>query len=238
MENYKVIGKRVEGADEKEKAKGTVVYADDFTLPGMIYGKVFRSTIPFGKIKKLDISKALALEGVETIITAADVPNNESVSNVVGQTTEVGLLEAKHQVLARNIVRYYGEPIALIAAKTYEIACDAAELIEVEYEEMKGVFDPVEAMKPEAPKIHGDNNIIEAGVRDVVLLNSNGLTIEESNVTYINGIKVDSFTDHHSGFYKIEAPDTVTVEENKQMTNWNRLEIDGTLIIDGELILK
>jgi len=87
-------------------------------------------------------------------------------------------------------------------------------------------------------KIHGDNNIIEAGVRDVVLLNSNGLTIEESNVTYINGIKVDSFTDHHSGFYKIEAPDTVTVEENKQMTNWNRLEIDGTLIIDGELILK
>lgn len=160
MENYKVIGKRVEGADEKEKAKGTVVYADDFTLPGMLYGKVFRSTIPFGKIKKLDISKALALEGVETIITAADVPNNESVSNVVGQTTEVGLLEAKHQVLARNIVRYYGEPIALIAAKTYEIACDAAELIEVEYEEMEGVFDPVEAMKPEAPKIHGDNNII------------------------------------------------------------------------------
>jgi len=160
MENYKVIGKRVEGADEKEKAKGTVVYADDFTLPGMLYGKVFRSTIPFGKIKKLDISKALALEGVETIITAADVPNNESVSNVVGQTTEVGLLEAKHQVLARNIVRYYGEPIALIAAKTYEIACDAAELIKVEYEEMEGVFDPVEAMKPEAPKIHGDNNII------------------------------------------------------------------------------
>jgi len=160
MENYKLIGKRVEGADEKEKAKGTVVYADDFTLPGMLYGKVFRSTIPFGKIKKLDISKALALEGVETIITAADVPNNESVSNVVGQTTEVGLLEAKHQVLARNIVRYYGEPIALIAAKTYEIACDAAELIEVEYEEMEGVFDPVEAMKPEAPKIHGDNNII------------------------------------------------------------------------------
>lgn len=46
------------------------------------------------------------------------------------------------------------------------------------------------------------------------------------------------FTDHHSGYYKIESPDTVTIEENKQMTNWNRLEIDGTLIIDGELILK
>jgi len=51
-------------------------------------------------------------------------------------------------------------------------------------------------------------------------------------------VKVDSFTDHHSGYSKIEATDTVTVEENKQMTNWNRLEIDGTLIIDGELILK
>jgi len=82
------------------------------------------------------------------------------------------------------------------------------------------------------------NNIIDSGLKDVTLINTDGLTITESNVTYINGIKVDSFTDHHSGFYKIEAPDTVTVEENKQMTNWNRLEIDGTLIIDGELILK
>ena len=160
MKNYKVIGKRAEGTDEKEKAMGKIVYADDFTLPDILYGKVFRSTIPFGKIKKLDISKALELDGVETIITAADVPNNESVSNVVGQTTEVGLLEAKHQVLARKIVRFYGEPIALIAAKSYEIACDACELIEIEYEEMPGVFDPVSAMKPDAPKIHGDNNII------------------------------------------------------------------------------
>ena len=87
-------------------------------------------------------------------------------------------------------------------------------------------------------KIHGDSNIIEAGIHDVVLINTSGLRIEESNVTYIDGVKVDAFTDHHSGYYKIESPDTVTIEENKQMTNWNRLEIDGTLIIDGELILK
>ena len=86
--------------------------------------------------------------------------------------------------------------------------------------------------------IQGDNNTIDAGIKNVTLINTSGLTIEESDVTYINGVKVDSFTDHHSGYSKIEATDTVTVEENKQMTNWNRLEIDGTLIIDGELILK
>jgi len=86
--------------------------------------------------------------------------------------------------------------------------------------------------------IQGDNNTIDAGIKNVTLINTSGLTIEESDVTYINGVKVDAFTDHQSGYYKIEAADTVTVEENKQMTNWNRLEIDGTLIIDGQLILK
>jgi len=90
------------------------------------------------------------------------VPNNESVKNVVGQTTEVGLLEATNQVLARDRVRYYGEAIALVAAESLDIAEEALELIEIEYEDLPAVFDPLEARKPGAPKIHGDNNIISA----------------------------------------------------------------------------
>ena len=112
------------------------------------------------RLKKLDVSKARALPGVECVMTAGDVPNNESVKNVVGQTTEVGLLEAKLQVLAKDRVRYYGEPIAIIAAETLDIAEDALELIDVEYEDLPAVFDPLEARKPDAPRIHGKNNII------------------------------------------------------------------------------
>ncbi len=154
------IGKRTPGLDEKDKVLGNVIYADDFTLPGMLHAKVFRALKPSAIIKKLNVDRARKLPGVACVLTADDVPNNESISNVVGQTTEVGLLEAKHQVLVKNRVRYYGEAIALVAADSADTAEKALELIEIEYEEIPGVFNPIEAMKPESPKIHGDNNII------------------------------------------------------------------------------
>jgi CO/xanthine dehydrogenase Mo-binding subunit len=157
---FSVIGTRIAGMDEKDKALGNVVFAEDFTLPGMLHGKVFRATKASARIKGLDVSKARALPGVVCVLTAEDVPNNESVKNVVGQTTEVGLLEAKHQVLVRERVRYWGEAIALVAAERPDIAREALKLIEVDYEELPAVFDPLEAMKPEAPKIHGNNNVI------------------------------------------------------------------------------
>jgi CO/xanthine dehydrogenase Mo-binding subunit len=159
-EGYKIIGKRVGGLDERDKVLGNVVFADDFTMPGLLFGKVFRSIMASARIKNLDTSKAEALPGVVAVITAEDVPNNESVKNVVGQTTEVGLLEATNQVLARDRVRYYGEPIALVAAQSLELAEEALELIHIEYDELPAVFDPLEAIKPDAPRIHGDNNVI------------------------------------------------------------------------------
>ncbi len=160
VSEYSVVGTRTAGLDEKDKVLGNVIFAEDFTLPGMLQGKVFRSTKASARIKRLDVSKARELPGVVCVLTAEDVPNNESVKNVVGQTTEVGLLEAKHQVLARERVRYWGEAIALVAAETEVAAREALKLIEVQYEELPAVFDPQEAMKPEAPKIHGNNNVI------------------------------------------------------------------------------
>ena len=157
---YSIIGKREDGLDEKDKVLGNVVFAEDYVMPGMIYGKVFRSTRASATIKRLDVSKAEALEGVVCVLTAEDVPNNESVKNVVGQTTEVGLLEATNQVLARDRVRYYGEAIALVGAESIAAAEAALELIEIEYEDLPAVFDPVESMKPDAPRIHGENNVI------------------------------------------------------------------------------
>ncbi len=157
---YKIVGRRLPGMDERDKVAGTVLFAEDFVLPGLLTGKVFRADRPSARIRRLQVSRARALPGVACVLTAAEVPNNESVTNVVGQTTEVGLLEAKHQVLARDRVRYYGEPVALVAAENEETAQEALSLIEVDYEELPAVFDPLEAMKPDAPKLHGENNVV------------------------------------------------------------------------------
>ena len=159
-QTFHVVGKRLDGLDEKAKVSGSVIYADDFTMDRMLYAKVFRSTKASAKIKSIDITAARSLTGVATVITAEDVPNNRSVTSAVGQAADVGLLQASHHVLAEDRVRFYGEPIALVAAEDPDIAEVALKLIKIEYEALPGVFDPEEAMKDDAPKVHGDNNII------------------------------------------------------------------------------
>ncbi|MGB9553337.1 MAG: xanthine dehydrogenase family protein molybdopterin-binding subunit, partial [bacterium] len=156
----KVIGKGVPKYDAWGKAKGEVIYADDFSMPGMLYGKVFRSSLPRAKILSIDTSKAENLPGVHAVITAKDVPRNNLRARF-GQGTEIGAqFEGLYRVLAEGEVRYYGEPIALIAAQTLEIAEKACELIEVQYEPLPGVFDPLEAMQPDAPQIGEKKNNI------------------------------------------------------------------------------
>lgn len=156
----KVIGKGVPKYDAWGKAKGEVIYADDFSMPGMLYGKVFRSSVPRAKILSIDTSKAENLPGVHAVITSKDVPRNDLRARF-GQGTEIGAqFEGLYRVLAEGEVRYYGEPIALIAAETLEIAEKACELIEVQYEPLPGVFDPLEAMQPDAPQIGEKKNNI------------------------------------------------------------------------------
>jgi len=103
--------------------------------------------------------------------------------------------------------------------------------------EVSGSGNTVSAHTGDIRLINSDNNFISAGVRDVTLVNSDGLEIFESNVTYINGLKTEG-TDHHSGFKEIETGQTVEIKENKQMTNWNKLTNNGTLDINGDLILR
>jgi len=160
IKEFKVIGKRLPSHDAVEKATGQTKYADDFALPGMIYGKILRAKYPHARIKRIDTSKAEKLDGVYCVLTHKDVPNNAIISRF-GQTRAVGGFEGVYRVLAEGKVRYYGEPVALVAAETEEIAEKAIDLIEVEYEELEGVFDPREAMDPKAPKIEdGKSNVV------------------------------------------------------------------------------
>ncbi|MBW2138295.1 MAG: molybdopterin-dependent oxidoreductase [Deltaproteobacteria bacterium] len=157
---YRIIGKAVPRHDAWDKVLGKTRYAEDFSMPGMLYAKVLRSEYPAAKILSIDTSEAEALPGVEAVMTAKDVPNNETVTRF-GQTHEVGGFEGLYRVLADKKVRYKGEGVALVAAETPEIAERAAERIRVEYEPLEGVFDPLEAMKPGAYQVgETESNVI------------------------------------------------------------------------------
>ena len=141
----RVVGQPVAHHDFVEKVKGSVLYGADWGLPGMLYGRVVRATLSSARIVSIHTEKARALRGVAAILTGEDVPSNQLVEPAAGG---IGELRVAMPVLARDRVRYAGEPIALVAAETQQIADDAAELVQVEYEELPGVFDPEAALLP------------------------------------------------------------------------------------------
>ena len=154
------IGKPLRKVDALGKAMGATVYAGDFSLPRMLHARVFRSTQPYANIKRLDVSKARALPGVACVLTGSDLPNAQLITDMPGQTGQKKRAGSDAPVLASRQVRYVGEPIALIAAETLEIADRALKLIEIEYEPLAGVFDPIEALKPGAPILHEPDNVV------------------------------------------------------------------------------
>ncbi len=133
---------RIEGRD---KVTGAATYVDDIQFgPNLLWGALKRSPIAHGQIKRIDVRRAKALPGVRVIVTGEDFP---------GLT---GLYLKDRAIFAVDRVRYIGEAVAGVAADTLEIAQQAVELIEVDYEELPGVFDPEFGASPEAPLLHPD----------------------------------------------------------------------------------
>ena len=149
--NFSVVGKRLPRLDSPAKAKGEARFTNDMVLPNMAYGKIKRSTVAHGRIKKIDFSRALTLPGVLGVVTGADAPNVFCV--MPHMPTE--------RAMALDKVRYCGEPVAAVAAIDEETAEDALDLIDVEYEQLPVLLDPVAAMRRDDARIHAafPNNI-------------------------------------------------------------------------------
>jgi 4-hydroxybenzoyl-CoA reductase subunit alpha len=141
---FSTIGKSVAMIDAAEKTTGTGKYTDDLSVPGMLIGKILHSPYPHARIKRIDASRAEALDGVVAVVTGPDAPN------------PFGILPVGHDehALALDKVRYVGDNVACVAAISEAIAEKALELIDVEYELLPAYFDPEESMKVETDLIH------------------------------------------------------------------------------------
>ncbi|MGD0627267.1 MAG: xanthine dehydrogenase family protein molybdopterin-binding subunit, partial [Thermodesulfobacteriota bacterium] len=147
--NYRYIGKDTPRKDARDIVTGKAQYLDDVRLPNMLIGKVLRSPLPHANIKRIDVSRAVALPGVHAVLTYKDVTDA-----MWGIPIHMRLLDKK--------VRFVGDAVALVAADTAEIADEAVELIEVEYEPLPACYDVEEAIKPGQPQLYDQypNNII------------------------------------------------------------------------------
>jgi CO/xanthine dehydrogenase Mo-binding subunit len=148
--NASTIGTSVPQVNARSKVLGRAQYAGDLKLPGMLHASVLRSPYAHARIVRIDASAALALPGVKAVMTGQD-----------GPSVPWGVHHKERLTFARGVVRFAGEEVAAIAAVSEEIARDAIDLIEVEYEELPSLLTPDASLAPGAPRVHAgrDDNI-------------------------------------------------------------------------------
>ena len=147
MTAYTNIGRSVPRLDAREKVTGAAQYTADIDLPETLWGAALRSPLPHARIVNIDVSKALAVPGVHAVLTGEDV-----------RGIRYGRRLYDVPILAEDGVRFIGERVAAVAAVDRDAAEEALLLIDVEYEELPAVFEPLEAMAPGAPILHPDVN--------------------------------------------------------------------------------
>src|SRR5215510_9861089 len=205
----RVVGRPTPRVEGELKVTGKALYSADLNLPDTLWGKVLRSPILYGRIKSIDVSKAWQVPGVKAVITGQDVTG-----------LRIGRCIYDTPVLADGVVRFIGEKVAAVAAETEEAAEKALDLIEVEYDELEPLLDPVQAAKPDAPVLHPDllfykglpvpveklGNVfaylkwgkgdIEAGFREADLIVENTFTTQVTHQSYLEPhacvVKADS----------------------------------------------
>ncbi len=142
LQNFTAVGKRVPKLDAVDKATGRAQYIQDMKVPGMLYGKILYSKYPHARIVKINTDKARRLHGVRVILTGEDIPN-----------IRMGVYKDNPPLKAGK-VRSYRDEVAAVAAVDPETASKALDLIEVTYEALPAIFDPEQAMGPDAPLVH------------------------------------------------------------------------------------
>jgi CO/xanthine dehydrogenase Mo-binding subunit len=136
--------------DGIQKVTGKAIFAGDIYMPNMLFVSVLRSPLPCAQIVSIDCSEAKKLPGVKAVLTSKDIPGSN----------RYGVIVKDQQYLAEERVRFVSDPVAVVAAETKELADQALKKIHIDYRKLPAVFDPEEAMKPGAPQVHENGNIL------------------------------------------------------------------------------
>ena len=151
--DLEVVGRVIQRPEAAAKVSGEAIFTDDINLPGMLYGATLRAGIPHALVKKIDITKAKKLPGVHAVLTAADIPGRVNHGLVIQDWPALVGVGQK--------VRYVGDAVVIVAADSQAIAQGALDMVEVDYEPLPVVADPVKAKTPDAPKVHTDGNLLK-----------------------------------------------------------------------------
>jgi len=155
---FRYVGRGLPRVEDDRLLRGRVSFLDDVRLPGMLHVAFVRSPLAHAELRRVDTAAAAQLDGVTAVVTGADLPGELEI--VTGSSRpEAG--EWRRPLLARDRVRYVGEPVAAVAACSRYVAEDACELVAVEYEPLEPVVDAERALEPDAPLLHerhGSNN--------------------------------------------------------------------------------
>ncbi len=149
-DQFSYVGYSVPKVDALDKVLGRALYSEDITFPNMLYGRVLRAGVPHASIEDIDVGKAKNLEGVACVLTSKDIPGYN----------RYGIAFQDQYALAEDKVRYIGDPVALVAAESEEIAKDAVKAVRVRYKPLPIVTNPDESLAEGAPKIHEKGNLI------------------------------------------------------------------------------
>ncbi|MDR2077175.1 MAG: xanthine dehydrogenase family protein molybdopterin-binding subunit [Desulfovibrio sp.] len=153
MKELRIVGQRELRTDALAKATGRARYTADMKQPGMLIGKALFAAYPHALIKKIDVSEALLLPGVATVMTARDLPGRNGY----------GVMIQDKPVIVEDKTHYSGDAVALVAAVSEEIAREALKRVKVDYDPLPAYDDPREAMKEGAIPIHANHPVAENG---------------------------------------------------------------------------
>jgi len=217
---FRWVGKPIPRKDAYAKASGSIAYPSDISMPGMLFSGVLRSPLPHARIKRIDASTARALPRVAAVLTHEDVPGKN----------RYGAFIRDRPVLCDDKVRCVGDPVALVVATTAEEVENALRLIQVEYEKLPAVTDPVEALKPGSPKVHEGGNVCREtriSFGDVEEAFRRAAVIVEN--TYRTGSQVHAYLEPEAGLGYYDDAKRLTLIVGGQSPYKDKAEICETL---------
>jgi len=213
-----VVNKPEQKVDAVKLSKGRAVFADDMEMPGMLYGGLLTSPHAHARIVSIDASRARALPGVHAVLTHEDVPRVIYASG--GQSYPNP--HPYDQVSLDNKVRHVGDRVAIIAAETPELVQQALELIDVQYEALPAVLDPLEAMAEGAPVIHDEADAV--GIHDAAHNVAVNIHVDYGDVDQaLAGAHVV-----HESEYRVHQVQQGSIEPHVVLTWWDE---DDRLVI-------